>query len=539
MRNIKPKPKIMSQSNTQLVTIGLPWTNAIPCNNHLYELAEYAREELEGKEDSQNSNAINTNSTTKTVFANAPVVSDGMTNGLPAMRYSLPSRDLIADSIEMTHESYMSDALLAFCGCDKTIPAVLLAAARTNSPSIIVYGGTALPPPEKYSCDSDSSSTKKKTNDSDPTTKSIPRYEDVGEATGAFSSQEIDAEQLYIVEKEFRVGSGSCAGFFTANTMAVMAEVLGLSLPKSSTCPAVSKSSKSFDISIQKRIEVEEAVKRLKDILNLNTETQKERMERDNILPHSILTREAFENAVTVLFAMGGSTNAVLHLLALAKEVERNSGMTEPLLQISDFTRIAKKTPLIANLSPRGPYWVSELHEIGGVPLVLRELLKHNLINGSCMTITGKSIKENLKDLIIEESIYTQTFVPNPIIHSITNPVAPPNQHIRILWGSLAPDSAVSKAKGIPSFKGPAVVFNSEKEAFEAIMKQDQDGGNGKNVIVKKGDVVVIRNEGPAGAPGMPEMLAVTSALVGKGLDKYVAVVTGIRRPFKHYVLCV
>lgn len=301
----------------------------------------------------------------------------------------MPSRDLIADAVEMTHEAYMSDALLAFCGCDKTIPAVLLAFARLNARGVVVYGGTALPP---------------------ASAGAAARYEDVGEATGAFSAGDLSVSELSTIEKEFRVGSGSCAGFFTANTMAAMAEALGLALPGSGTGPAIEKiknharpngprcGSVNAPVAAEKLEDVRKAVLRVKQMLMSDGP-------RSQALPHDILTREAFENAVTVLFAMGGSTNAVLHLLALANEVEKNSSTSlggKKLLDIGDIARIGKVVPLIANLSPRGPYWVSELHAVGGVPMVMKALLKESFLHGECRTVTGRTVAENLSRVEFE-----------------------------------------------------------------------------------------------------------------------------------------
>jgi dihydroxy-acid dehydratase len=404
-----------------VATVAVPWSNAVPCNSHLRALGDVLVGALEKRG-------------AKAVVASAPVISDGMTNGCEAMRYSLPSRELIADCVEATHEGFFSDACVGLCGCDKTVPAVLLALARTDAVGLVVYGGTALPPTDpSHLCAAGQATAGV---EHVPVSKAPPRFEDVGEATGAIAARQIDAAQLHAVECSFRLGAGSCAGFFTANTMAAMCEALGLALPGSATGAAVDEHG-SCAPAAAKVAEASAAAAALLELLRTR------RSARD------ILTRPAFENAIVLLYALGGSTNAVLHLLALARE----AGVP---LELDDFPRLGSRVPLLSALSPHGRFWTIDLHRVGGVPLVLRELMDAGLLHGDALTVTGKTMAENLAGVPrIADA------VPQPegrgdgdgdgagacVLRPFAAPVAPAGRHIAVLRGSLAPDGAVTKPR--------------------------------------------------------------------------------------------
>ncbi|XP_065070502.1 dihydroxy-acid dehydratase 2-like [Rhopilema esculentum] len=443
-----------------IITVGCPYSNALPCNFHFRELAEIAVEEIEklgGK--------------AFTCFT--PVISDAETMGSVGMKYSLISRDLIADSIELMHQGYSADGIITFGGCDKTNPGVLLPIARHNLIGITLYGGTIIPGcTEKH--------------------RALDQG-DVMEAIGSFGAGLIDIEELHDIECSANPGAGSCGGMFTANTMSSAIEALGMAIPGSASGLAATPENK---VNPRKAEEV-----------RISVQTLFKMMEND-LHSKDIMTRKAFENAVTVMLALGGSTNGILHLLALAKEADVD-------FCIQDFNKIGERVPLISNLRPHGKYHMRDLDAIGGVPAVMRQLLDHGLIHGDCMTVTGKTVAENLQHVDIR-SLYQDP--EKIVIHKMTSPFAPPGRHIIILRGSLAPDSAVSKISGkeLNSFKGRAIVFGCEHDALDAIM-------NGE---VKAGHVLVIRYEGPKGSPGMPEMLGPSAALIGAGLGKDVALVT-------------
>jgi len=419
------------------------------CNMHLNDLAQQVK---------------------KSVWANDLVgltfhtigVSDGMSNGTPGMRYSLVSRDLIADSIETVCGAQYYDALITVPGCDKNMPGSLMAMGRLNRPSIMVYGGTIAP--GKY------------------------KGQDLNiisafEALGQKMAGNLDDEDYKGIIMHSCPGAGACGGMYTANTMSSAIEALGMSLPYSSSSPALSK---------EKQKECEEAGKYIRLLL-----------ERD-IKPSDIMTYEAFENAATVIIALGGSTNAVLHFIAIAKSVGLKFGL-------EDFQRISDKTPLIADLKPSGKYLMEDLHNIGGVPLVMKYLLKKGFLHGHCLTVTGKTIAENL------ESVPDLEFETQDIIKPLETPLKETG-HIQMLYGNIAELGSVAKITGKEGerFKGPARVFDGEFELIAGIT-------SGR---VKAGDVVVIRQVGPKGAPGMPEMLKPTSAIMGVGLGKSVALIT-------------
>ncbi|MBS0026831.1 dihydroxy-acid dehydratase [Chitinophaga sp. 22321] len=389
-------------------------------------------------------------------------VSDGMSNGTPGMRYSLVSRDLIADSIETVAGAQYYDALITVPGCDKNMPGSLMAMGRLNRPSIMVYGGTIAP--GKY------------------------KGQDLNiisafEALGQKMAGKLDEADFKGIVQNSCPGAGACGGMYTANTMSSAIEALGMSLPYSSSNPALSKDKKDECLAAGQYIRL--------------------LLEKD-IKPRDIMTKEAFENALTIIMALGGSTNAVLHFIAIAKSV----GVP---VRLEDFQRISDKTPLIADLKPSGKYLMEDLHNIGGVPLVMKYLLKKGFIHGNCMTVTGKTIAENLED-VADIDFSTQD-----IIVPLEKPLKP-TAHIQILYGNLATEGSVAKITGKEGerFKGPARVFDGEFELIAGIT-------SGK---VKEGDVVVIRQVGPKGAPGMPEMLKPTSAIMGVGLGKSVALIT-------------
>lgn len=438
-----------------IITVACPHTNITPCNAHIRDLGDIV------------SQAVIDNQGKSVVFG-TPVISDGETMGMEGMKYSLVSRELIADCIEMMHEGYSADGILTLCGCDKTIPAALIPLARTNAIGLTLYGGSILPG---------------KLNGQDLTIVST------FEAVGKFSAGSIDAAELHQVECHSCPGNGSCGGMYTANTMASAIEAMGMSIPGSAAHPAVDTQNK---ISIQKQQDCKDSIKALFNLLEKGIRTR------------DIMTRKAFENAITVVMALGGSTNAVLHLLSLAHEAEVD-------LTIDDFEKIGAKVPLIGDFKPFGKYVMADLFEIGGIPLVMKHLYKHGLIHGDCLTVTGKTVAENLenvKDLPSDQKV----------IYPVDKPLAPPSKHILILRGNLAPDGAVLKLSGKEMLQhtGPARVFDCEEDALNAIL-------TGK---IKKQDVIVIRFEGPKGGPGMREMLSPSAALMGAGLGKDVALIT-------------
>ncbi len=438
-----------------LVTLAVPYTNITPCNGHIRELGDICFEEIE-----KNGG--------KPIIFGTPVISDGETMGTEGMKYSLVSRELIADCIEAMHEGYMADGILTLSGCDKTIPAALIPLARNNSIGLTLYGGTILPG---------------KLHGKDLTVVSI------FEAVGQHAAGKIDDKELYDVECNSCPGNGSCGGMYTANTMALAIEAMGMSIPGSSSNPAVDTQNK---VSAYKRLDCIDSVKALFNLL------------KRGIHARDIMTREAFENAITIIMALNGSTNAILHLLSLAHEAKVK-------LSIDDFERIAARVPLIGDFKPSGKYVMEDLFKIGGSKMVFKLLLDARLLHGDCLTVTGKTLAENLKD--------APSFPKNQdIIYTLEKPLAPPEHHLIIMRGNLAPDGAVMKLSGkeIEVHNGNARVFESEENALDAILQ-------GK---INKGDVIIIRYEGPKGGPGMREMLSPSSALMGAGLGKDVALIT-------------
>ncbi len=419
------------------------------CNMHLNDLAKIAKQ------------GVWDNDLVGLIF-NTIGISDGISNGTDGMRYSLVSRDLIADSIESVCGGFYYDGLIALPGCDKNMPGAIMAMGRLNRPSIMVYGGTI--------------------------EAGHYKGEDLNiisafEALGKKIAGTITPEDFKEIVKHSCPGAGACGGMYTANTMASAIEALGMSLPYSSSNPALSE---------EKKQECLDAGKTIKFLL------------QKDIKPKDIMTRKAFENAITTIMIFGGSTNAVLHLIAMAKSVDVE-------LSINDFQIISDKTPVLADFKPSGKYLMQELHAHGGVPAVMKYLLDKGLLHGDCLTVTGKTVAENLKDTT------PINFETQKIIYPLEQPLKATG-HLQILFGNLAEKGSVAKISGKEGerFVGPARVFEGEKDLVAGI-------ANGR---VKKGDVVVIRNEGPKGAPGMPEMLKPTSAIMGAGLGKDVALIT-------------
>jgi len=433
-----------------LVGVAHTWNEATPCNMSMSFLAQEAKRgisELGG---------------TPREFVSI-AVSDGIAMGHEGMKASLVSREVIADSIELMMRAHCYDALYGMAGCDKSLPGTLMAIARLNLPSIFLYGGTIKPG---------------KFRGRDVTIQTV--YE----AVGQYEAGLISDEDLYELECAACPGIGSCGGFFTANTMAAVGEALGMSLPGSASPPAVDEARKVF------AYESGRALMRLM---------------RRGILPRDIMTKEAFENALTVALAMGGSTNIALHLPAIAHEL----GI---VLTYDDFTRITCRTPHIADMTPGGKYVMEDLHRIGGVPVVMKTLLDAGLLHGDCITVTGKTVAENLKKVKNAEQLTKQD-----VVYPVSRPLHE-SGGIVIVKGNLAPEGGVVKVAGVKKLKhiGPARVFDDEQSCAEAIARRE----------IKPGDVVVIRYVGPKGAPGMPEMLAVTAAIRGQGLGDEVALLT-------------
>jgi dihydroxy-acid dehydratase len=432
-----------------LVGVSSTCNEATPCNIHLGRLAQSAKR---GVKDA---------GCTPREFT-AIAVSDGIAMGHEGMKASLVSREIIADSIEVMVRAHQYDGLVGISGCDKSLPGTLMGMGRLNRPSIFVYGGTIMPG---------------LWNGEQVT------VQDVYEAVGAYDAGKMTLQELVSLENVACPSAGSCAGMYTANTMASISEALGMSMLGSASAPAES----------ERRAEI--CYNTGKAIMSL-LET--------NIRPRDIMTFEAFENAIMMANAIGGSTNAVLHLLAIAREV----GIK---LNLSDFERIRKRTPHIADMRPGGMYIMADLDKVGGVPIILNSLLKKNLLNGNVLTVSGRTMKENL------ESVKFNFDIDNKVIRHLDNPIKHEGT-LKVLKGSLAPEGAVMKLAGVQrkKFVGRARVFDTEEDAFEAVSERK----------IVEGDIIVIRYEGPKGGPGMREMLSVTAAVVGQGLGEKVAMVT-------------
>ncbi len=419
-----------------------------PCNMHLNDLAATVKKGTQA------------NDLVGLIF-NTIGVSDGISMGTPGMRYSLPSRDIIADSIETVVNAQAYDSLISVVGCDKNMPGAMIAMGRLNRPAILIYGGTIAP-----GC------FKNKKLDV------VSAFEALGQKiAGSISQEDYDGVVMNACP-----GPGACGGMYTANTMASAIEAMGMALPYSSSNPAIGQEKK------QECKSAGDAIARL--------------IEND-LKPRDIVTKASFENAIRLITVLGGSTNAVLHLLAIAKAFEVE-------LSLVDFTKISAETPFLADLKPSGKYLMEDLHKVGGIPGVMKMMLSEGLLDGTCLTVTGKTVAENLNKL-------PNLHATQEIIKSVNEPIKPTG-HIRILYGNLAPEGSVAKITGKEGelFAGPARVFDSEFEANDGL-------SNGE---VKSGEVIVIRYEGPKGGPGMPEMLKPTAAIMGAGLGNDVALIT-------------
>jgi len=434
--------------NKPMIGVASTWSDVTPCNMHIDKLAIAAK------------NGAREQGGAPLIF-NTITVSDGIAMGHEGMTFSLPSREVIADSIEIVTGAERFDGLVAIGGCDKNTPACLMAIGRMNLPAVYIYGGT-IQPGHLDGKEVDIVSA--------------------FEAVGQYHEGQINEAQLHRVECSVCPGPGACGGMYTANTMAAAAEAMGMSLPGSSSTPAISS---------HKAEECEEAGRQVLELLKLN------------IRPRDIMTKKAFENAITVVMALGGSTNAFLHLLAIAHSVEVD-------LTYDDFERIRENVPHLADLKPSGRYVMQDLSDVGGVPGVMKLLLDRGLLHGDCLTVTGKTLAENLAEAAsLEEG--------QDVIRPFDNPLKPSGPLV-VLRGNLAPDGAIAKMSGMKKmrFTGPARVYDSEEAATEAIV----------NDQIRKGDVLVIRYVGPKGGPGMPEMLSVTALIIGKGLGGEVALIT-------------
>jgi dihydroxy-acid dehydratase len=440
----------LTEQDMQKAQVGIAsvWFEGNPCNMHLLTLADSVKKGV-------------TAAGLVGMRFNTVGVSDGISMGTDGMSFSLQSRDLIADSIETIMGGQWYDANISIPGCDKNMPGCIMAMGRLNRPALMVYGGTIKP-----GCQDD-----KKLD-------VVSAFQSYGEF---LSGNITETERSEIVRKSCP-GAGACGGMYTANTMASAIEVMGMSLPYSSSTPAVDPA---------KIEECERAGFAVKTLLELD------------LKPRDIMTREAFENAMVLVSALGGSTNAVLHLLAIARSVNVP-------LSIDDFQRVSDRVPLLADLKPSGKYVMEELHNVGGIPAVIKLLLEAGLLHGHCMTVTGKTLAENVKDL-------PGLKAGQPIIHPLSAPIKA-SGHIQILRGNLAPDGAVAKITGKEGlvFTGPARVYDGEEDMLHSLERKE----------IQKGDVIIIRYEGPKGGPGMPEMLTPTSAIMGAGLGKDVALLT-------------
>jgi dihydroxy-acid dehydratase len=440
----------MKESDFKNAIVGIASTGyeGNPCNMHLNDLSKHVKK------------GVLSNNVTGLIF-NTIGVSDGISMGTPGMRYSLPSRDIIADSMETVVQAMSYDGLVTVVGCDKNMPGALMAMIRLNRPSILLYGGTI---------DSGCHNGKK--------LDVVSAFE----AWGSKVSGQMDNQEYKSIIKKACPGAGACGGMYTANTMASAIEALGMSLPFNSSNPANSK---------LKEIESENCGKAIKNLLI------------KDLKPLDIITRKSLENAIRLVVALGGSTNAVLHFLAIARAAKID-------FTLDDFQKISDSTPFIADLKPSGKYLMEDVHDIGGTPAVLKYLLKKGLIHGECLTVTGKTLEENLNEV-------SDLKLNQDVIKTIEKPIKS-SGHIRILYGNIAEEGSVAKITGKEGlvFKGSAIVFDSEFAANKGI-------GEGK---VNKGNVVVIRYEGPKGGPGMPEMLKPTAAIMGAGLGKDVALIT-------------
>ncbi len=450
-----------------VVTIANPYTNAHRCNNRVRRIADLLVEEV-------------SSAGGQGLLVGAPAVSDAMTQGTENAGYSLVSRDLMADCIETGHYAHHGTAMIVVSGCDKTGAAALMPLARTNAFGLVVYPGTSSPGRVDF----------------EPWASKGNNLTilDYVEGAAAREAGRITQDELTSLQRCVMPGSGTCGAMFTANTMSTIAEAIGMMLPRGASHPADYDAASDIHDDVKRQVQASvEALYRLMEM---------------GLRPRDIMVKEAFENAVATAYAMGGSTNLYLHVLAIARE----AGVP---LTIEDLQRIGERVPLIANLQPHGTYAMVSLHEVGGVPVVMKALLEAGFLHGDVMTVTGKTLAENLADAPLPEDLPDQD-----VVFPVARPLAAPGNHISVLSGSLAPESCVLKLSGKTleegEFRGTAKVFDSEQGAMDAI----RDGR------VVAGDVVVVRNVGPVGAPGMPEMVHLTIQLQGRGLGKEVALIT-------------
>jgi dihydroxy-acid dehydratase len=450
-----------------VVTVATAWTNAHRCNNRVRRIGDLLVE-LIGERGGQG------------LVVGAPAVSDALTQGTPTAGYSLVLRDVVADCFEIGHYAHHGDAMIVVSGCDKTGAAALMPLARTNAFGLVLYPGTSSPGRVTFG----PWATK-------GTNLTIMDYH---EGRAAHEAGRISTHEMTELERNVMPGSGTCGAMFTANTMSTVAESIGMMLPHGASHPADYDAGSDIhdDVRAQARASVEALY----------------RLMAAGIRPRDIMTERAFENAIVTVYAMGGSTNMYLHLLALARQAEVPIG-------IERIQQVGERIPLIANLQPHGPFAMTSLHAIGGVPVVMKELLAHGLLHGDVMTVTGKTLAENLEDVPTLAEIGSQD-----IVRPVSRPIAPPNNHISVLKGNLAPESCLLKLSGKTlekgEFRGTARVFDSEADTMKAIRAGE----------IVPGTVIVVRNVGPVGGPGMPEMVMLTLQLQGRGLGEDVALIT-------------
>jgi dihydroxy-acid dehydratase len=453
--------------SSAVVTIASAYTNAHRCNNRVKQITELLIDLLAERGG-------------QGLIVGAPAVSDALTQGTPTAGYSLVSRDIAADCFEIGHYAHHGDAMIVISGCDKTGAAALMPLARTNAFGLVLYPGTSSPGKVEFG------PWAAKGNNL--------TIMDWAEGRAAHEAGRISAQEIDALERNVLPGSGTCGAMFTANTMSTIAESMGMMLPHGASHPAdyAAGSDIHADVKAQAKASVEALY----------------RLMAAGIRPRDIMTERSFENAITTVYAMGGSTNMYLHLLAIAREAQVP-------ITIERIQAIGEKVPLLGNLQPHGPFAMTSLHAVGGVPVVMKELLRHGFLHGDVMTVTGKTLAENLADVPTLEQLPKQDIV-RPIAH----PIAPANNHISVLKGNLAPESCVLKLSGKTLekgvFRGSARVFESEADAMKAIRAGE----------IAKGSVIVVRNVGPVGGPGMPEMVWLTIQLQGRGLGEDVALIT-------------
>ena len=452
---------------TAVVTIASAYTNAHRCNNRVRTITDLLVELLAEKGG-------------QGLIVGAPAVSDALTQGTPTAGYSLVSRDVVADCFEIGHYAHHGDAMIVISGCDKTGAAALMPLARTNAFGLVLYPGTSSPGRVSFGAWAAKGNNL--------------TIMDYVEGRAANEAGRISGDELLELERNVMPGSGTCGAMFTANTMSTIAEAIGMMLPRGASHPADYDAASDIhaDVRAQARASVE-ALYRLMEA---------------GIRPLDIMTERAFENAITTVYAMGGSTNMYLHLLAIAREAQVPVG-------IERIQQVGERVPLLANLQPHGPYAMASLHAIGGVPVVMKELLRAGLLHGDVMTVTGKTLADNLADVPTLDQIGRQD-----VVSPVSRPVAKPNNHISVLKGNLAPESCLLKLSGKTlekgEFRGTARVFESEADTMKAIRAGE----------IVPGNVIVVRNVGPVGGPGMPEMVMLTIQLQGRGLGEDVALIT-------------